>query len=142
MKKILLLVQYCILVIGLLTFTSCDPERNFEAGEDARIAATKIHYGVSVNTVYCLKDLLNGNPSDGGCWELVSDPSGTITQAQLDAGGDNVCIDFEGLQCPADYVFQYSINCDCPQCKKSATLTICLVCECGTPIVASISCSN
>lgn len=116
-----------ITAIILCLFTIGCVKRNYEATPTEVELSTKS----LLLTEYCLRDLMNGDPTAGGCWLIVDIPAGsTITQAQLDTT-DNPCIDFVNEPCPHDYVFQYQACCGDTTCVKPANLTICLTCSNG-----------
>lgn len=116
-------MRMIIYISIILLMCSCK-EENSGVGVEMDIESRSL-----VKTTYCLLDLLEGDPSSGGCWTLISVPAGsTITQSDL--VGDNPCIVFDNEPCPQDYVFEYNALCDgCDGCIDPATLTICLTCD-------------
>jgi len=114
-----------ILYISIILLAGCSIE------QPSNGIATETYYDGNslIKTEYCLLDIMNGDPTSGGCWTLISVPPGsTITQNDLT--GDNPCIEFGGQPCPNDYVFEYQALCGgCEDCIEPATLTICLTCD-------------
>lgn len=117
-------MRIVILIISTLILCGC--EKQYRGGE---VSEYEVNSNSLIKTEHCLFQHLGGEPTTGGCWEIVSLPSGsTITQADLGTE-HNPCIEFENQPCPADYVFQYQACCGDTTCVSPANLTICLTCD-------------
>lgn len=111
-----------IYISSIFLLFTCTPKNNNGINTEIEINGNSL-----INTTYCLLDILEGDPDEGGCWELVSGPSGNTIS--IPPNDSNPCIDFDSQPCPSEFVFSYSATCACESCLQPAELTICLTCD-------------